>query len=944
MKKVLFFIACLFTTGILMAQKVSVEEAKDAARLYLGEKLTRSGAKDLALAYTQMSVNGSNAEDVYVFNNGSDGGYVVVAGDLRAGELILGYSYSGCFDYDTTSETLKWWLTEYAREIDYMRENMDEVKTTRSKVGVKASESTILVKPLLGDLKWHQDKPFNTLCKSPNGETAVVGCVATAMSMIMYYYKWPLHGTGSHTNSRNSSQYVNFAESVYDWNNMLENYSNTYSAVQAQAVAKLAYDCGVSVDMNYTKSSSGAYSSDVPNALKKYFSYDEDLKLILRNSQENWDQIIKDELLAKRPVYYSGQSDEGGHAFVCDGCEIRNDIDYFHFNFGWGGEGNGYFRTHMIDFNKSQDIVIGIKPANKVKVDGLYYNIANDTVAYVSVPETASEYTGKIVIPASISNAGKTYKVTKISSYAFANNSGITEITIPNTVVYIGDEAFSACSGLKAINVGWTDEMPWVENTAFGSDVMSNTKLVVPEGKLDTYSVQYPWFFFATMSDTKGQTLKYSAWEKFESGSGTYKYYAFLGGSSNNNINIRHKEGSDDDCQIVLKNTFKSIDLLIKYNKADNTCQVFPQATGYFDPDKEGIMSKVMVSDIPSVFEDETYEEYPCTYSPVTGQFRLNLAYYVGDELVSVGEDVFQMKGTFKDFSISISEMAGIVEKSDNTATQKITFSVANDVSKIKYVVLPDQLYSNDELRLLAQQIADGKIESKTKSKGIVNIVTVTYPSPGNYVVLAISVDADEKYYGNYTSQSVTFSSKTDWKEVAKGTYTYSLWFAKEDGSARKDKDKVLSQHVADPNRWKISNIFNGVDFQFTWIQETDSVYFEPQKIGEKYESYGDVYVVNNNGYFPVEETELYGVASYFDRASDTFKFNNVYCVTAGYFGEELMGVETFTVPGLATDISQILPKSTTNSQQPMFNLSGQLVGDSYKGIVIKNGNKYLKK
>lgn len=45
---------------------------------------------------------------------------------------------------------------------------------------------------------WSQHGPYNAYCPSPDGtQHVVVGCVATAMSQVMYYWRWPPYGTGS---------------------------------------------------------------------------------------------------------------------------------------------------------------------------------------------------------------------------------------------------------------------------------------------------------------------------------------------------------------------------------------------------------------------------------------------------------------------------------------------------------------------------------------------------------------------------------------------------------------------------------------------------------------------------------------------------------------------------------------------------------------------------
>jgi len=47
---------------------------------------------------------------------------------------------------------------------------------------------------------WHQDSIYNMLCPvldTLTGDTTIVGCVATAISQIMYYWQWPNTGVGT---------------------------------------------------------------------------------------------------------------------------------------------------------------------------------------------------------------------------------------------------------------------------------------------------------------------------------------------------------------------------------------------------------------------------------------------------------------------------------------------------------------------------------------------------------------------------------------------------------------------------------------------------------------------------------------------------------------------------------------------------------------------------
>ena len=99
---------------------------------------------------------------------------------------------------------------------------------------------------------------------------------------------------------------------------------------EIEAVALLMYHCGVSVDMNFSPSGSGANSWDVPYAIRHYFSYSNQCSLKGRDEYSliAWQNMLKEQFELGWPVYYSGFSDSGGHAFVCDGY---NDNDLFHY-------------------------------------------------------------------------------------------------------------------------------------------------------------------------------------------------------------------------------------------------------------------------------------------------------------------------------------------------------------------------------------------------------------------------------------------------------------------------------------------------------------------------------------------------------------------------------------------------------------------------------------
>lgn len=97
--------------------------------------------------------------------------------------------------------------------------------------------------------------------------------------------------------------------------------------------------------------------------------------------------------------------------------------------------------------------------AERVLIDGIYYDInkkdATASVSYRSYDKNgkyisqkynySSKYGGDIVIPASFTYKDVSYSVTGIDSYAFANCSGITSVTIPDGLTDIGEYVFAVC-------------------------------------------------------------------------------------------------------------------------------------------------------------------------------------------------------------------------------------------------------------------------------------------------------------------------------------------------------------------------------------------------------------------------------------------------------------------------------------------------------------------
>lgn len=343
---------------------VSVSEAaRIAADFHLAgvpyiKKARANG--ELKLAYTASS----NAGDCFYVFNFPGGGFSIVSADDRL-PSILGFSENGSFDASNVPVNVEWWLGEYRSQIEgYLEANPQAGKyVNRARPNDKA-----VIEPLL-TTRWNQGAPYNNDCPydSWGRGTSVTGCVATAMAQVMKYHNWPENPEGV----RNSYR---FTGTTLHWDRMIDDYeTQEYTTPQAEAVALLMHQCGVSVDMQYSAYESGAYSSNVPVALRTYFKYNPGIEMHFREyyTFTDWNNMVYEEISTNGPVYYSGRSDRGGHAFVCDGYGGNN---YFHFNWGWGGYQDGYFLLNALNpatggtgsyaggYNSSQSIMTKVYP------------------------------------------------------------------------------------------------------------------------------------------------------------------------------------------------------------------------------------------------------------------------------------------------------------------------------------------------------------------------------------------------------------------------------------------------------------------------------------------------------------------------------------------------------------------------------------------------------
>lgn len=374
MKKLFYMFVALSLSPGVVAKTVTPSQAEVIASDFLKGKV----AKEVRLNKVHGKHSIMESQAPYYIYNSDDGGFVIVSGDDRFGE-ILAYGQSGAIDLSAAPDGLTDMLDLYAAAFEAIPAGEEAVTT------VSGDAPSVVVEPLLGEIAWGQDTPFNGLTPISTGTTHFyTGCVACAATQIMRFYSYPAKGYGTKTYTDPLSKNTltaDFANTEYQWGLMPAAVPNNVTSEQTKAYSTLAAHFGIAVEMQYETAGSGAYDMLVPYALRNYFGYDAGVRGHLRNyySTSEWMSIIKEELSQGRPVFYGGSSDKGtgGHAFVIDGYDSQ---DFVHVNWGWYGSSNGYFRINHLDpsslgegggsggYNLSQDMVTGIRPAQSGSV------------------------------------------------------------------------------------------------------------------------------------------------------------------------------------------------------------------------------------------------------------------------------------------------------------------------------------------------------------------------------------------------------------------------------------------------------------------------------------------------------------------------------------------------------------------------------------------------
>ena len=418
------------------------------------ETINRAEAR--IIAQELVSINDATSDDVpwapyYVFSRGADKGFVIVSGDDSTAPII-GYTECGDYVEEQLPQPLRNMLTAWTEKVNKLQ--LDKLAARKEKINELQLADTLQTKrkitpararnllavasykeswkdiPTLLTTHWHQSYPYNMLAphRKDNNNQALTGCLATAASQILYYfrndnpdallYDTPTYGYGGApvTVSLPKGTPIRYDLMMTSGMGLLK---------QDSAVAVLMYAAGTSAWLTYADGEGTATSgqcSKMGDALRGQFALNCDYKGKWNYTQQRWEKLVYDNLASGRPMLYCGANETlGGHAVVLDGYQASTGL--YHFNFGWGGQGDGYFTiddaTGMNGFSSNQNMLVNITPKNanvsaKIIVPTFYEKTKTEIKAVISNNATLAQQkyyiycTNTSTLPSSPTDADET--------------------------------------------------------------------------------------------------------------------------------------------------------------------------------------------------------------------------------------------------------------------------------------------------------------------------------------------------------------------------------------------------------------------------------------------------------------------------------------------------------------------------------------------------------
>ena len=491
MKKIMFFLTAAILAMSLSAAPVDQITAQKKAQsfltneLYAGKFMSQAALTPVLLK-AEMGNSKINQPVYYIYNTATT--FIVVAGDDRAEDILM-VGDRPLSDVNNLPGGLQDMLGQYKDQIMFLQEHPGMGPTFVQEPTPRLNATTY--GPLL-TCNWDQEAPYYNQCKFSSYQ-CLTGCPATSASMVFYFWKYPTGETGVvpgykstiSISSYSSKSYTHSAlpSTTFDWANMLDDYTGSYTTAQGTAVATLMHYVGQAERMGYGVNGSGVsvdsvcnirdafirfgYNSSTTRFVKKTSAYSGGTTLY---SDSQWAAMIQEEMAAGRPIVFCAvSSSAGGHAFNVDG--YNSSTNKYHINFGWSGEGNAWcslnsFGYSSYNFNVYQQMVIGIQPPSgstatptlSVSPSSLSFSTTAGQTVSKTFTVTGTNLTGNVTLTKTDANGVYTISPTTISASAAASGATVTVTYKPTAAgTHTGSIAIASSGATsKAVSLSGT--------------------------------------------------------------------------------------------------------------------------------------------------------------------------------------------------------------------------------------------------------------------------------------------------------------------------------------------------------------------------------------------------------------------------------------------------------------------------------------------------------
>lgn len=539
MKKFLLMLTAAMLAMSLSAAPVDQVTAKKIAQsfltneLYAGQIMAPAATHPVLLKAEMGSVK-LNTPVYYIYNTSTT--FIVVAGDDRADQILM-VGDRPLKDINNLPLGMRDMLGQYKDQIMFLQEHPGLQPTSVETPNPSFNATTY--GPLL-TCNWDQEAPYYNQCKFGSYQ-CLTGCPATSASMVFYFWKYPTAATPAvpgykstiSVSSYSSKSYTHSAlpSTTFDWANMLDSYTGSYTTAQGTAVATLMHYVGQAERMGYGTSSAGGSGVSVDSVCNirdafTFFGYDSSTTRFVKKTSaysggttlytdSQWAALIQAEMAAGRPIVFCAvSSNAGGHAFNVDG--YNGSTNKYHINFGWSGDGNAWcslnsFGYSSYNFNVYQQMVIGIQPPSgssatptlSVSPSSLSFSTTAGQTVSKTFTVTGSNLTGNVTLTKTDANGVYTISPTTISASAAASGATVT-------VTYKPTAAGTQTGSITIASSGATSKTVSLSGTATAAALTTYTPVMSAANSnyITSSSFRADWTDQTTSSNVASYTLQ----------------------------------------------------------------------------------------------------------------------------------------------------------------------------------------------------------------------------------------------------------------------------------------------------------------------------------------------------------------------------------------------------------------------------------------------------